>query len=127
MVEFAYAHRQSVTTLIGTSAATILGATPPQQAIEITEVVVTVLGGTVGGPTVAGRLMQAATIGGFSQYGSLLGTIVEPFAASPGEAFVDGNGDAPIAYVSPGNLLYGVVDSGSVSAKIVFRPIYKRG
>ncbi|MBF6555572.1 MAG: hypothetical protein IVW52_05270 [Acidimicrobiales bacterium] len=125
-MEFAYAHRQSVTTLIGTSSATILGAPPPQQSYEITEVVVAGFG-TVGGPVVNGRLMQFATIQGFSPFGTVLGTVVEPFSVTPGDSFIDGNGDAPIAYVDPGNLLYGQVDSGSVLAKIVYRALYQRG
>jgi len=124
---FAREHRESVTTLIGTQSGTILGPVPPQQSYEITEVVVTPLGGTVGGPTISGRLMQFATLSGYTQYGTVSGTIVEPFECQPGSAFRDGNGDAPIAYVDPGNILYGQVDSGSVSAKIVYRPINKRG
>ncbi|MFZ2058374.1 MAG: hypothetical protein WAV54_13280 [Acidimicrobiales bacterium] len=127
MPEFPYEHRESVTTVLSTTAATILPATPPQQAIEIVEVVVTVLGGTVGGPTVGGRLMQFATLQGYTGGGTTAGTIVEPFDAAPGFPFRDGDGKAPIAYVSPGNLLYGVVDSGSVTCKLVYRPIYKRG
>jgi hypothetical protein len=126
---FAREHRQSLTTLLGTQTGTILGPVPPQQNYEIVEVVVTPYG-TVGGPTVTGRLMQFATISGYSQYGTTLGTVVEPFAAAPGSAFVDGNGDAPIAYVNPGNLLLGIVDgaaAGSVLCKVVYRPINKRG
>lgn len=124
---FEYAHRQSLTTSFGTVVATILGPAPPQMMYEITEVVVT-------GPTnteITGRLMQFATLPGYSQYGTVLGTIVEPFHVGPsggnGGCFLDGNGSAPVAYVDPGCLLYGVVDSGSVSVKIVYRPINARG
>jgi|GEM_PF-1658033 hypothetical protein len=124
--EFQYEHRESLTTLIGTQSATIIGPSPPQQSYEITEVVVTPYG-TVGGAAITGRLMQFATLQGYSQYGTLAGTIVEPFAVSPGSAFRDGDGRAAVAYVDPGNILYGQVDSGSVLAKIVYRPINRRG
>jgi hypothetical protein len=119
-------HRASVTTLVGTQSATILGPVPPQMSYEITDIVVTPYG-TVGGPTVTGRLMQFATLQGYSQYGTVAGTIVEPFAAAPGSAFKDGDGFAPVAYVDPGNILYGQTDSGSVLAKVVYRPINRRG
>ena len=126
MVEFAAAHRQSVTTLLSTTAATILGPAPPQMSYEITEVVVTPFG-TVGGPTINGRLMQFATLQTFSQFGTLLGTVVEPFSVTPGLSFIDGPGESVVAYVSPGCNLYGIVDSGSVLCKVVFRPIIRRG
>jgi hypothetical protein len=126
---FPYEHRQSLSVLVGTEVATILGPAPPQQNYEITEVVVTPFG-TVGGPVVNGRLMQFATLQGYSQYGTLSGTIVEAFSVEPGVPFRDGDGQAPIAYVNPGNLLYGYVDgsaAGSVTVKIVYRPIPERG
>ncbi len=128
MAEFAFAHRQSITTLVGTSTATILGPAPPQQSYELAQVVVTPFG-TVGGPITTGRLLQFATISGYSQFGTTIGTVVEPFQAAPGPAgqFVDGDGSAPIGYVSPGCNLTAVVDSGSVLVKVVFRPIYRRG
>lgn len=119
---FAYAHRESVTRVIGTESGTILAAAPPQMSYELTEVVVT----GYGGGTASGRLMQFATLQGYSQYGTTQGTVVEPFQLN-GEAFVDGNGDAPVAYVDPGNLLYGQADYGSVLVKVVYRPISKRG
>ncbi len=125
MVEFdgfATTHRQSVTTLVGTLNATILGPAPPQMMYEITEVVAVGFGGTV-----SGRLMSFATLQGYSQYGTQAGTIVEPFSAAPGEAFIDGGNDIPIAYVYPGGNLYGVVDSGSVQVKVVWRPLMARG
>lgn len=119
---FALDHRMSLTTVIGTAAATILGPAPPNMMYEIVEVE------AVGfGATVSGRLMQFATLQGYSQYGTILGTIVEPFSAAPGSAFIDGNGKAAIAYVNPGNLLYGVVDAGSVQVKVVYRAINARG
>jgi hypothetical protein len=123
-------HRQSLTTLIGTQAGTILGPVPPQMSYEITEVVVTSYGGTL-----SGRLSQFATLQGYSQYGTTVGTVVEPFQVSPGPAgqFIDGNGAAAIAIVDPGNILFGYVDApsgtiaGSVQVKVVYRPIYQRG
>ncbi len=127
MAEFGFAHRQSVTTLVGTSSATILGPAPPQQSYEITEVTVTPFG-TVGGPTINGRLMQFGTLSGYSQFGTVAGTVVEGFSVSPGTTFVDGDGgNSPVAYVSPGCNLYGQVDSGSVLVKVLFRPQYRRG
>ncbi|MGH8980840.1 MAG: hypothetical protein ACRDWE_07465 [Acidimicrobiales bacterium] len=123
MAEFAFVHKQSVTTLVGTAAATILPAAPPQQSYELDQVVAVAFDAA----TVTGRLMQFATVQGYSQYGTVLGTVVEPFQAAPGESFIDGNGDSPVAYVSPGNLLYAVADSGSVLVKVVYRPIYRRG
>lgn len=129
MVEFngaAVLHRQSVTTLVGTQNGTILGPAPPQMMYEITEVVAAGFG-TVGGPVVNGRLMSFATLQGYSQYGTLLGTIVEPFSVAPGSAFIDGPSEFPVAYVYPGGNLYGVVDSGSVQVKVVWRPINARG
>lgn len=121
-----FAHRSSLSVLVGASTATILPAPPPQMSYEITEIVASAYG-SVGGPTVSGRLMQFATIQGYSQYGTTQGTVVEPFSAAPGYPFIDGGGDAPIAYVDPGNLLTGIADSGSVTVKIVYRPIYRRG
>lgn len=121
--DFSKEHRQSLVTLIGTQSATILGPVPPQMVYEITEVVIT---GYAGG-TVTGRLMQYATIAGYSQYGTVLGTIVEPFQVTLQEPFLDGNGRAPIAYVNPGNILYGQTDYGSCLAKVVYRPINQRG
>lgn len=125
MAEFPFSHRQSVTTLLGTANATILGPAPPQQSYEITEVAVT----SLGGGTVTGRLLQFGTLSGYSQFGTVAGTVVEPFQVNPGAGgqFVDGNGSAPIAYVSPGCNLYGQVDSGSVLCKVTFRPVYRRG
>jgi len=120
---FPYEHHYSVTTVIGTQNGTILGPVPPQYSEEITEVVVAAWGGSA-----TGRLMQFATLQGYSGGGTTSGTIVEPFAVSPqSSGFIDGNGAAPIAYVSPGNILYGVVDYGSVLVKVVHRPIYRRG
>lgn len=121
--DFAYEHRKSVTTVIGTTIATILPPVPPQQNYEITEVVAV----PFGGGSVSGRLMQFATLQGYSGAGTTAGTIVEPFCAPPLNSFIDGDGDAPIAYVSSGNLLYGIADFGSCQVKIVYRPIYKRG
>lgn len=121
------AHRISVVQMIGTENGTILGPSPPQMSREITEV--TAAGfGTTGGPAITGRLMQFATIQGYSQYGTVLGTVVEPFSVLPGETFMDGSGgDVPIAYNDPGCNLYGVADSGSVLVKVVYRPVYARG
>lgn len=126
MPEFAYDHRQSVTTVVGPVSATILGPAPPQQSYEIVEVAVVPFG-TVGGAVVVGALMQFATLQGYSPFGTILGTVVEPFSASPGVPFIDGNGRAPIAYVDPGNLLYGQTLAGSCEVKVVFRPQYQRG
>ena len=126
MVEFQgfpYEHRVAKVMLIGTESATLVAAVPPQMSLEITEVVVT----GYGGGTATGRLMQFATIQGYSGAGTTSGTVVEPFQVTADQPFIDGNGGAPIAYVSPGNLLYGQVDYGSVLAKIVYRPIYRRG
>ena len=120
--QFPYEHRKSVTTVLGTSVATILPACPPQQNYEIVQVTAVGFGGSV-----SGRLMQFATLQGYTAAGTLAGTIVEAFAAAPGTPFIDGDGKAPIAYVSSGCLLYGVADSGSVQVKVVYRPIYKRG
>lgn len=120
--DFGYEHRQSVSVLIGTQAGTILGPVPPQQYFEITDVVV-----TAHQATVSGRLLQQATLQGYSQYGTTAGTIVEPFQVTPYAPFVDGDGSAPVAYVNPGNILYGETDYGSCTVKLVYRPINARG
>lgn len=126
--DFGLEHRVSVAAVLGTVNGTIIGPVPPQMSYEITQVVVA----SFGGATLQGRLMQFATLQGYSQYGTTQGTIVEPFQVGAA-AFIDGSGRAPIAYVEPGNYLYGVVDApsgtinGSVTVKIVFRPIYQRG
>lgn len=120
--DFPYRRRSSITTIIGTQSGTILGPVPPQYSEEITEVVVT----AYGGGTVSGRLMQFATLQGYTNQGTVAGTIVEPFQVTAYGPFIDGNGAAPVAYVDPGCLLYGQTDYGSALVKVVHRPIYRR-
>jgi hypothetical protein len=125
MVEFGfkYEDRQSVSLVVGTVNGTLLGPAPPQMSYEI----VAITAVAYAGATLSGRLLQFATLQGYSAYGTTQGTIVESFAAVPGAGWIDGDGSAACAYVSPGNNLQAVVDAGSAVVKVVYRPTYKRG
>lgn len=120
--------RQTVTTIIGTTLATILPAPPPQMSVEIYATRYALGSGVVG--TVTGYLINSPVTGlpsgGYAPEGTIAGTI-DVITLNPGAPSFDGISPDIITRVPPGFTLAGqAFPSGSIIARITYQYRYGR-
>ena len=115
-----------ISAVVGTQVATMYGPVPPQYSLEI-------LAETFANPgslAVSAQLLQFATLQGYTNMGTILGTIIEGVTVPGGNTVVVGTGRDVLSKVEPGCYLEGLVNvptTGSLVVKVAARLMPGRG
>jgi hypothetical protein len=118
--------RRVISGVVGTQVATLYGPVPPQYSLEILEAQYA----NPGSLAVSAQLLMFSTLQGYTNLGTIQGTIVDAVSVPGGSTVVEGTGEGVVTKVGPGCLLEGLVNaptSGSLVVKLTARLAPGRG